>query len=342
VTRYELNTTTRSGSISILEFSSINRKKPDGSLDHIFGLAVDITERRKAELELSEKHLHLERLGLERLADLTKVNLTLQYVNDLTHRLLEVEQAALATSEHANKMKLQFLSMVSHELRTPLTSIKGYATTLLATDINWDAETEHHFITVIDEEADKLIELIEQLLDVSRLQTGTLFVQSEPCVFSQIIETARAQLQTVSAQHRLVINVSPGLPLILADVERIAGVLVNLVGNAAKFSPLGTPITVSAALHGNSLQINVSDEGPGIAANVRTKVFDIFWQSEQRTYQHTKGAGLGLAICKGIIRAHGGTIWVADVSPGTTMSFTLPLAVPNAGERYKNLDVDIE
>lgn len=96
----------------------------------------------------------------------------------------------------------------------------------------------------------------------------------------------------------------PDLPLILADIQRIAGVLVNLVGNAAKFSPHGTQITLSASQQESNLLINISDEGPGIDIAIRTRVFDAFWQPEQRTEHYTKGAGLGLAICQGIIRLH--------------------------------------
>lgn len=333
VMQYELSMTTRQGATVILELSSVNRRKPDGTLDRILGLAHDITERRKAELELSENQALLERLSIERMDALIQANLTLQNLANLRQRLLEIEQVALAESEYANRMQLQFLAMISHELRTPLASIKGFTTTLLAADVTFPPETQHRFLSVVDQETDKLSEMIEQLLDLSRIQSGTLHVRPEPCTLGQIIVTAAAQLQALTAQHQLVILAAPDLPLILADIQRIAGVLTNLVGNAAKFSPPGTQITLSAFQQDNNLQVNASDEGPGIVAEIRSKVFETFWQPKQRTDHHTKGAGLGLAICQGIIMAHGGSIWVADTPSGTTISFTLPIASSQAGDK---------
>ena len=325
VTQYELTVTTRQGATAILELSTANRRKPDGTLDRILGLAVDITERRQAELELIENHEALERLAIERMADLTQANVTLRNLADLRQRLLEIERAALAESEHANRMKLQFLSTVSHELRTPLTSIKGFAMTLMADDVSWDTETQQSFIAIINEEADKLADLVDQLLDLSQLQAGKFRIRPVQAQLPEILSVAMAQLEAISAQHQLILNVPSELPPIMADTQRIAAVLVNLVGNAAKFSPPGTPISVSVIQQDTGIQVDVRDDGPGIAVENREHVFDTFWQPD-RLDNPTKGAGLGLAICKGIVTAHGGTIWVADVSSGTTISFTLPSA----------------
>lgn len=325
VTQYELTVTTRQGATAILELSTANRRKPDGTLDRILGLAVDITERRQAELELIENHEALERLAIERMADLTQANVTLRNLADLRQRLLEIERAALAESEHANRMKLQFLSTVSHELRTPLTSIKGFAMTLMADDVSWDTETQQSFIAIINEEADKLADLVDQLLDLSQLQAGKFRIRPVQAQLPEILSVAMAQLEAISAQHQLILNVPSELPPIMADTQRIAAVLVNLVGNAAKFSPPGTPISVSVIQQDTGIQVDVRDDGPGIAVENREHVFDTFWQPD-RLDNPKKGAGLGLAICKGIVTAHGGTIWVADVSSGTTISFTLPSA----------------
>jgi two-component system, OmpR family, sensor histidine kinase KdpD len=137
-----------------------------------------------------------------------------------------------------------------------------------------------------------------------------------------------AQLESISAQHRLVINIGPDLPPMMADMQRIAEVLVNLVSNAVKYAPRATLITVSATAQGANLQINVSDEGPGIPIDNRESVFEAFLQLENSPLEQGKGLGLGLAICKGLIEAHGGKIWIADTSSGTTVSFTLPIATP--------------
>jgi two-component system sensor histidine kinase KdpD len=210
-------------------------------------------------------------------------------------------------------------------LRTPLTAIKGFATTLLATDVTWGPDEQRDFIAIIDEEADKLAELISQLLDLSRLQAGKLRIRPESRSLSAILGTAMAQLESLVIRHRLVINVVSDLPPVMIDTQRISEVLVNLVGNAVKYAPQGTTITISAIAHGSDLQVDVSDEGPGIPPENRERVFEAFLQLEDSSHQQGSGLGLGLAICKGLIEAHGGMIWVADTSPGTTISFTLPI-----------------
>ncbi len=233
---------------------------------------------------------------------------------------------ARQVSEEANQLKGRFLAMVSHELRTPLTSIKGFATTLLATDVSWDADQQRQFITIIDEESNKLMELIDQLLDLSRLQAGTFRVQLEPQKIDTVIHAARPELEALTSNHPLRMGPFTDLPLVNMDVHRIAQVLVNLVGNAAKFSPSGTPIEVSFLLVGDRVQVNVSDHGPGIPVADQHKVFEAFLQLGS-TSKLEKGTGLGLSICKGLIEAHGGKIWIADKpEPGTMVSFTLLIA----------------
>lgn len=242
-------------------------------------------------------------------------------------RLLEAEAKARHEAEQANDLKMKFLAMISHELRTPLTSIKGFATTLLADDVQWQPPSQRDFLQTINEEADKLGDLIEQLLDLSRLEAGTLRIVPAPQTLDHIIATAMAQLQTVTANHQLMLNVAHDLPLVNADAQRIAQVLANLVGNAAKYSPLQTSITISAHQVGGMIQIDVIDRGPGIPARERARVFEPFQQLEGQPVNRPKGAGLGLAICKGLVEAHGGRIWVQDRSePGTIISFTLPLS----------------
>ncbi len=241
-------------------------------------------------------------------------------------RLFAAEARARLDAERANQTKLRFLAIISHELRTPLTSIKGFATTLLATDVTWDTESQRKFINIINDESDKLTDLIGQLLDLSRLQAGQLRIQPELRDLSEILDTAMAQLESITSEHRLVIEVEPGLPPVMVDMQRVAEVLVNLVGNAVKYAPPATHVTISAATRQGALQVNVSDEGPGIPVENREKVFEAFLQLEDSFRQQRKGLGLGLAICKGLIEAHGGKIWIADTSSGTTVSFTLPIA----------------
>jgi PAS domain S-box-containing protein len=244
-------------------------------------------------------------------------------------RLLEAEAHARREAEEANNLKLKFLAMVSHELRTPLTSIKGFSTTLLADDVEWDPENQRDFIETISSEADKLTELIEQLLNVSRLEAGTIRISPRRVEWNQIILTSLAQLNTLTADHHLNIEESESvLPILYVDVMRVSQVVTNLVTNAVRYSPKNTTITITAEkLSDKFIKVQVIDEGVGIPPEARGRVFEAFQQLD-REKGGTQGAGLGLSICQGLIEAHGGRIWVDDdhVGPGTTMSFTLPVA----------------
>jgi signal transduction histidine kinase len=240
-------------------------------------------------------------------------------------RIYDQLDAALQTAEAANATKLRFLGMVSHELRTPLTSIKGFLTTLLADDITWAPEQQREFLLIADEEADKLTALVEQLLDLSRLQAGHLQIKPRPIRLADIIDKAAAQIAFLSARHRLNVQVSPRLPLVQADPDRIAQVLANLVGNAAKFSPADSPILVTAQQVNDCIELSVADRGPGISPENQEAVFEAFRQIDLDNGRRSSGAGLGLAICKGLVEAHGGSIWVDSAhTPGTRIVFTLP------------------
>ena len=241
-------------------------------------------------------------------------------------RLLKTEAEARQEAERANELKLKFLAMISHELRTPLTSIKGFTTTLLADDVSWDTESQRDFLNTINDEADKLTDMIEQLLDLSRLEAGTLRIQPTPQPMIDIIATADTQLRTVTETHHLHIDAPKALPLVRADRQRIAQVLVNLVENSAKYSPHKTDITVTARRIDAFVQVDVSDQGSGIPVAERKLMFEAFQRGTSEKHRRVRGVGLGLAICKALIEAHGGRIWVQDrEGPGTTISFTLPV-----------------
>lgn len=244
-------------------------------------------------------------------------------------RLLEAEARARREAEEANNLKLKFLAMVSHELRTPLTSIKGFSTTLLADDVEWNAENQRDFIETISTEADKLTELIEQLLNVSRLEAGTIRINPHRVEWNQILLTSMPQLNAITANHQLVIAATDaGFPPLYVDVMRISQVVTNLVTNAVRYSEPNTTITVmTERLSDEFIKVRVTDEGVGIPPEARNRVFEAFQQLD-REKGGTQGAGLGLAICQGLIEAHGGRIWVDDEhdGSGTTISFTLPIA----------------
>lgn len=240
--------------------------------------------------------------------------------------LLALEQQARIAAEEASALKSEFLGMVSHELRTPLTSIMGFASTLLAEDVSFEPEVQRDFINIINLESGKLKDLVEQLLDVTRIQAKTLRIQPRPQPLENVIEIASPQLETLVDARQLEFKIPDDLPHVDADEKRVSQVIVNLVDNAVKFSAEGTHITVSAEANGDDeVQIAVTDEGIGIPPEQREWVFEPFRQvGEQFT---SRGAGLGLAICKGLVEAHGGRIWIENGNQrGTTVKFTLPTA----------------
>ncbi|HEX2697786.1 MAG TPA: ATP-binding protein [Anaerolineales bacterium] len=270
-------------------------KDADGKPSGFIGVNRDITERKQAQLKLEA--------------------------------LFKIEAEARKKAEEDNELKLKALAIVSHELRTPLTSIKGFADTLLAEDVVWDASSQRDFIVTIHEEAQKLGELIEQLLDLSKMDAGVFKLSLARHRPEDLIEAAASHLHIlIGGHHNLTITVPAGLPDVFADAQRVGQVLENLVENAAKYAPSGTAVRVSARVSGGFLEISVADEGPGIPKQDREKVFQAFYRADEKTTINIKGAGLGLTICRRLIEAHGGRIWVEGQSgPGTVISFTLPL-----------------
>jgi PAS domain S-box-containing protein len=241
-------------------------------------------------------------------------------------KLLTIEEESRHEAERANEIKTKFLAMISHELRTPLTSIIGFISTLMAEDVIWEPEEQRDFFRTIQLEADRLQELIDHLLDLSRLEAGRLPIIMKPQSVHEIIEDASSQLRILTTDHNLTYNLSANLPQVLADTKRIAQVLVNLVRNASTYAPKGTEINISTIVRKNFLQINVIDQGPGIGPGEYKKVFEAFRRGALMENGSGQGAGLGLAICKGLVEAHGGRIWVKRKSTaGATFSFTIPL-----------------
>lgn len=240
------------------------------------------------------------------------------------HKLFEQEKIAKEKAEDADRLKMDFLAMISHELRTPLTSIKGFTTTLLAEDVTWDEASKLEFLNIINNDADRLTELIDQLLDLSRLEAGRLSIRSAPFQLKDMHKTIIGQLQVLVKNHELHLDVADDLPLLLGDSQRVGQVIVNLVGNATRYSPTNKRICIKV-FHdkaNKTVQIEVADEGPGIPPDKRKIVFEAFRQLENKS---NKGAGLGLAICKGLVEAQNGQIWVVDRDgPGTTIAFTIP------------------
>ena len=242
-------------------------------------------------------------------------------------RLLETESKARQRAEENTERTVRSLAIVSHELRTPLTSIKGFASTLLADDVVWEAEQQRDFIQTINEEANKLNEFIEQILDLSKMNAGLFKFSVTRQTVQHLIPVNMRQLQGLTPQHHLVFSIPDALPDIVADAQRVEQVLANLVENATKYVPIGTTITISAQPAESFIEFSVADEGPGIPSEERERVFQPFYRIGSKTSNKAKGAGLGLAICSRLIEGQGGRIWVDEhPGPGTVIKFTLPIA----------------
>ena len=219
--------------------------------------------------------------------------------------------------------------MVSHELRTPLTSIKGSITTLLEAARDLDPAETAQFHRIIRDQSDHMRYLIGDLLDVARIETGSLPVDPEPADVHTLADEAQSRFLSGSAENALNVELAEGLPLVMADRRRIVQVLSNLLSNAAGYSPEGSPILVTAVRDGGHVAVSVADRGRGIAEELLPELFRKFSRgSGDSPASGVDGSGLGLAICKGIVEAHGGRIWAESDGPGlgARFTFTLPAA----------------
>lgn len=223
----------------------------------------------------------------------------------------------------ADEIKSTFISIISHELKTPVALIKGYVSTLRREDAEWDPEIVQDSLEVIEEEADRLAGLIENLLDASRLQAGGMALKRMDLNLPDLARRVAERMQTQSTLHVIRTEFPDYFPVVLADENRIQQVLTNLVGNAIKYAP-GGEIRISGEVRADTVIVCVGDQGPGIAPEDIPHVFDRFYRGPDMA-KHTKGAGLGLYLTRAIIEAHGGRIWV-DTEPGhgTRMFFSLP------------------
>ena len=238
----------------------------------------------------------------------------------------------MADVEELERMRAEFLAMVSHELRAPLTSIKGSAATVLGSSADMDPAVVRQFFRIIDEQADRMNGLVADLLDVARIETGELPVSPEPAEVAALVDRARSAFRSGEGRNPLEIDIQPDLPLVLADRRRVAQVLGNLLTNAARHSPQSSVIRVGAVRRGAHVEFSVADEGRGIPAEGLPLLFRKF--SRVQSEEQGGDTGLGLAICKGIVEAHGGRIWAESDGPGlgACFTFTIPTA-EEAGSR---------
>ncbi len=228
--------------------------------------------------------------------------------------------------EALEQLRESFVATVSHELRTPLALVRGYAETVLHLDL--DAGQQRAYVERIHEVTDRLSSLVAQILDVTHLDADPLTLERAPASFAALVARLRGDLALSATDGRLVTDIAPTLPAIEVDAIRIGRVLENLVGNALKYAPPGSPVTVGASVDGNVMVATVDDEGMGIPEDERGLVLEPFHRGSNVRESRTPGTGLGLYISRRLVEAHGGRLWLADRPDGragTRVAFTLPL-----------------
>ncbi len=235
----------------------------------------------------------------------------------------------LTPLEELDRLRTEFLGMVSHELQIPLTSIKGSTSTLLNDPGSLDPAEMRQFFRIIDDQAEHMRSLMSDLLDMARIETGTLSVSPQPADVTRLVDEAKNRFLNAGGHNELKIDLAPDLPLVMADGRRIVQVIGNLLSNAARYSPELSPIGLVAARDGVHVAISVVDEGAGLAPEHVPQLFGKYSRLDNQERRGSlAGSGLGLAICRGIVEAHGGRIHAESPGPdmGSRFTFTLPSA----------------
>ena len=260
---------------------------------------------------------------------------------------LALERASLAEAEsrakvleESDQLKSALLSSVSHELRTPLSTIKAAASSLREKEVSWDSPARADLIAAIDDEADHLNMLVGNLLDMSRIESGALKPKREWNILSEIVGGVLARMKNLSATHQLQFEVPESLPLVPVDYVQMEQVFTNLISNSLKYAPADTVICIRARVEGESINVQVSNQGPQIPPEHLERIFDKFYRVTAA--DRVTGTGLGLSICKGIIEAHGGRIWAENIRDGMAFNFTIPLIWDGASPPQLPIESDSE
>ncbi len=293
--------------------------------DHIFSIINET---------LSTGKVVEDEIDYQLIEKIQPIGFTTSQLTDSSGNLLGVilvcrdlsERRELVELKKIDQMKSELISNVSHELRTPLTSIKAYTETLLESVDDGDIETQKDFLSIINEEADRLSRLISDLLDLSRIEQGKVrLIKEEGSILSHVEKVVNMFLSK-EITHPIKIIKKDDIPMILFDSDKIHQVLTNIIGNAVKYSPEGGEIMVTVSINGENVQISVKDHGMGISPEHHDKIFEKFYRVDSSLTYEIGGTGLGLPITKYLIEAHGGKIWVeSKVGKGSEFHFPLPI-----------------
>ena len=244
----------------------------------------------------------------------------------LERRRLRAEKQAVEMETQRERLRSNLLRAISHDLRTPLTSISGNATILMEKSISLKEEERQEMYNAIYDDSMWLVNLTENLLSITRIENGTMQLQIEAELLDEVFQEALAHVDRQSKQHDISVNLSDDLLMAKMDVRLIVQVIINIVNNAIKYTPVGSHIRLSAEKQDDMVRISISDDGQGISGEAKKHLFDMFYTAGIGKPDNRRGLGLGLGLCKSIIDAHGGTIGVEDNIPqGSVFYFTLPL-----------------
>jgi two-component system sensor histidine kinase KdpD len=227
--------------------------------------------------------------------------------------------------EESDRLKSSLLSSVSHELRSPLAAIKASVSSLRSGDVEWESEARTELLTTVEEEIDHLNILVGNLLDMSRIEAGALMPQKKPNMLSEIISAVRERMRKQLQTHTLEVDAPDSLPLVNVDFVQMQQVFTNLLTNSMKYSPPGSTIKLTVSKKdAQNLQVRLTNKSRPVPETDLERIFDKFYRINPS--DKVTGSGLGLSICKGIIEAHGSTIWAENLSDGLAFNFTLPLS----------------
>ena len=317
-------------------------REPDGSVEELLDVVVcrraDGREASLAEFPLAERFADPETVRSEEVvlsvpdgrSVRTLINATPVPAEGSGSGSVVVTMQDLAPLEETERLRAEFLRLVSHELRAPLTSVTGSAVVLVDESETLDRAEMREFHRIILEQAGHMRGLIADLLDAGRIDSGTLSVSPEPTSVADLVERARGAFLAGGPGRSVVVDLAEGLPPVMADRRRVVQVLNNLLANAARHTAVSGSIRVAAARDGQNVAVSVADDGDGVPAELLPRLFLRHEGGGSGTAAH----GLGLAICKGLVEAHGGRIQATSDGPGrgTIVTFTLPAAEPGETE----------
>lgn len=279
----------------------------------------DITERKKREAEIKALNTHLNDLVVER-------------TEELDRRLGELAQANEQLKQ-LDQTRMEFVSVVSHQIRAPLTNIRGAVEKL-----QFDGRSDRDMLVIVEQQAERLDRLVRGVLSADKIEAGNLVLQTEPTSLYPLLNEAVAQFQSRDQSHLIEIP-TQSLPLVEADADRVLEVLTNLLDNASKYSPAKSEITISAQTKDTEVVLSVMDQGKGVSNNDLEHVFEKFYRSDSSDSQVAYGYGLGLYICRQLVEAMQGKIWIENhPEAGAIFSFSLPIWQETYGQKHNTLN----